>query len=201
MPDPIEVPARYDFASTLCYVAHRVMGDLEEELGELGVMLVWQPLDLTRLTGWRRGASLTGPLRDNALRVARELGVTVRMPTRWIDSREANAGALALAGTPSEPAWRERVFSAIHEEGRCPDEPGVLDALLRDLSLERGALCGPEALARLEKETELAREGQVTGVPAFVLDGWPLTGIQHTATMRSLFTRWVAKKRAGEAAS
>ncbi|MBW2418782.1 MAG: DsbA family protein [Deltaproteobacteria bacterium] len=191
----LEVPVLYDFASTLCYVAHRVMGNLEEELERLDLDLVWRPLDLGSITGWPRGVAMTNPARENTLRVARELGVAVRMPAHWIDSREANAIALALSGNAREPTWRERVFSAIHEEGRDLDEPGVLDSLARDLSLDLEGLRGPEALAALERETAQARLAQATGVPAFVLDGWPLTGIQLPDTMLDLFERWAEKKR------
>jgi predicted DsbA family dithiol-disulfide isomerase len=195
------IPVYYDFASSLCYVAHRVMGDLADDLRGLQLELVWRPLDLSSITGWKRGMAMTGPARENALRVARELGVAVRMPTRWLDSREANAISLALAGTPHEPAWRERVFSSIHEEGRWPDEPGVLAALARDLSLDLPGLLGPDTLAALERETARAKEMQVVGVPAFVLDGWPLTGIQQPDTMLTLLSRWVEKQRSRQAAS
>jgi predicted DsbA family dithiol-disulfide isomerase len=195
MPERLEVPVHYDFASTLCYVAHRVLDELADELAPLGLEFAWRPLDLTVITGWTRGSALTGPARENTLRVAREMKVAVRMPTRWIDSRQANAVALTLAGTPREPAWRERVFSALHEEGRDLEEPGVLDALARDLCFDLDGLLGPESLALLDRETARAQEAQVMGVPAFVLDGWPLTGIQHPATMRDLFIRWADKKR------
>jgi predicted DsbA family dithiol-disulfide isomerase len=197
MAERLEIPVYYDFASTLCYVAHRVMGELAKELDRLGLELAWRPLDLTVLTGWKRGLALTGPARENTLRVARELGVAVRMPARWMDSREAGAVALALAATPHEPAWRERVFSAIHEEGRGFAEPGELDALARDLRLDLNGLRGSEALAALEQESEEARHHQITGVPTFLLDGWPLTGIQQPATMLTLFTRWAEKKEGG----
>jgi len=194
MPERLEVPVHYDFASTLCYVAHRVLDELADELAPLGLEFAWRPLDLAAITGWTRGSTLTGPVRENTLRVAREMKVAVRMPARWIDSRQANAIALTLAGTPREPAWRERVFSALHEEGRDLEEPSVLDALARDLSFDLDGLVGPESLVLLERETARAQQAQVTGVPAFVLDGWPLTGIQQPATMRDLFERWVEKK-------
>ena len=36
---PIEIPAYYDFASTICYVTHRVMHRQAGDLSELGVVL------------------------------------------------------------------------------------------------------------------------------------------------------------------
>jgi len=199
--DRLSARVYYDFASSLCYVAHRVMERLAGDLEKLAIDLVWTPLDLTRITGWPRGAPVEGYRRENGLRVARDLGVRVRMPTRWIDSRAANAVALALAGTPHEPAWRERVFSAIHEEGRSlEDEPGALEPLARDLGLDIDALTGHSGFEALEAESERARAEQVTGVPTFMLGRWPVGGIQEESVMASLLGRWAAKRRRAEIA-
>ena len=191
----LRVPVVYDFASTLCYVAHRVMERMAGELAEIGIALDWLPVDLVRITGWTRGAVVEGPRRDNALRVAQDLGVSLKMPAVWIDSREVNAVSQALAGTDREPTWRERVFSAIYEEGRSPDEADFVDSLGRDLDLDARALCTPEQLAALDDATEKAQRAEVAGVPTFMLDRWPFGGIQEIATMRSLLGRWAAKKR------
>jgi predicted DsbA family dithiol-disulfide isomerase len=193
----LRVPVYYDFASSLCYVAHRVMERLAGPLDDLGIELAWTPLDLTGLAGFRRGAALEGPRRANVLRVAQELGVPVRIPACWMDSREANAVGLALAstGSPREPTWRERVFSSIQEEGRSLDESGAVARLAGDLGLELAELLSPERLDALERETARARDDQVTGVPTFMLDGWALGGIQEDATMLSLLGRWAARRR------
>lgn len=191
----LRVPVVYDFASTLCYVAHRVMQRMAGDLDELSLVLDWTPVDLARMTGWTRGAVVEGPRRDNALRVARDLGVTLRMPAIWVDSREVNAVALALAGHEREPTWRERVFSAIYEEGRIPDEGDFVESLGRELDLDARSLCGDAHIAALDDATRRAHEAEVTGVPTFMLDRWPFGGIQEIATMRSLLGRWAAKKR------
>jgi hypothetical protein len=39
----------YDFASTLCYVAHRLMQRMQGELDELGIRLDGSPVDLSFL--------------------------------------------------------------------------------------------------------------------------------------------------------
>jgi predicted DsbA family dithiol-disulfide isomerase len=191
----LHVRVYYDFASTLSYVALRVMERMAGEIEALAIDLEWTPLDLTHITGWPRGTEVGGPRRENALRVARELEVAVRMPARWMDSRRAGAAALALAGTPHEPAWRERVFSAVYQEGRPVDEPGALESWARDLGLELEALVDDARLAVLEDETERARAAEVTGVPTFMLDGWPFGGIQQEFTMRQILSRWAARKR------
>lgn len=193
----LRIPVHYDFASSLCYVAHRVMQRMAPELEALEIELEWTPVDLTRIAGWRRGDAIEGVRRDNALRVARELDVPVRMPSRWMDSRAAMAAALALEGTEREPTWRERVWSAVFEEGRLLDEPGELERLGRELDLDVPSLSDPRRLEALEVRTLEALEAEVTGVPAFVLNGWPLGGIQTEATMRSILARFAARKRRG----
>jgi len=192
------VAVHYDFASTLCYVAHRVMERMAPDLAAFEIDLVWSPLDLTELSHWRRGARLDGEGRDNALRVARELGVSVRIPAAWPDSRRALGVSLALAGDPPrEVAWRERVWSALHEEGRVLDAPGELESLAADLGLDLAALAPERRLEELSVRTELAREAGVFAIPAFMLGGWPIAGIQTDDTMRSLLGRWAARRAGG----
>jgi len=196
MMERLRVRVYYDFASTLCYVGYRVMARLQAELEELALDLEWTPLDLVGITGWPRGAPVEGPRRDNALRVARELDVPVRMPGRWMDSRRAGAVALALAGTPREAAWRERIFSGVFEQGRALDEPDSLAAFARDLALDLDAVDIAAGADALRERTQEAREAEVTGVPTFMLGPWPFGGIQEEATMRSLLGRWARKQRA-----
>lgn len=193
--DRLRVRVYYDFASTLCYVGYRVMGRLQSDLDALAIDLEWTPLDLVGITGWPRDAAVEGPRRDNALRVARELGVAVRMPARWMDSRRAAAVALALAGTPREAAWRERVFSGVFEEGRAVDGPQDVEAFARDLGLALDDLDLAAAGDALAERTREARGAEVTGVPTFMLGPWPFGGIQEEATMRSLLGRWARKQR------
>lgn len=185
----------YDFASTICYVGLRVMERLADDLEALALDLEWTPVDLVGLTGWPRGARVAGVRRENALRVARELGVAVRMPASWMDSRRAGAVALALAGTPREPAWRERVFAGVYQEGRSLDEPGVLEGFARDLGLDLEPLARPAALEGLAELTREARASEVSGVPTFMLGPWPFGGIQSEPTMRSILSRWAARQR------
>ncbi len=190
----LSIPVYYDFASTISYVAHRVMAGLAAEVDALGLDLEWRPIDMVVIAGWPRGVVVEGPRRENALRVARDLGVVARMPAYWIDSRPAACVARALAGTPREVAWRERVWSAVFEEGRDIGAEGELDRLAADLALDVDGLVDEAALGRLTSDTRAARAEEVTGVPTFHLD-FPLGGIQEPATMLNLFTRWAANKR------
>lgn len=189
------VVVHYDFASTLCYVAHRVMERMAPDLTAFEIELAWSPLDLTSLSGWRRGARQGGEGRDNALRVAHELGVAVRIPEAWPDSRRALGVSLALANDRArEAAWRERVWSALHEEGRVFDAPGELESLAKDLSLDIAALAPERRLEELALRTEVARDAGVFAIPTFMLGEWPIAGIQTEDTMRSLLGRWAARR-------
>jgi predicted DsbA family dithiol-disulfide isomerase len=196
MARPLVLPVHYDFASTICFVAHRVIERMRADLEALGIVLDWRPVDLVAITGWRRGIAVEGPRRDNALRVAQELDVAVRMPGVWLDSRPAHAAALALAGSAREPAWRERVWSAVFEEGRDIGAVGEIERLAADLMLEPADLGDIQDFGRLDATTEAAREAEVVGVPTFHV-GFPLGGIQEPETMRLLFQRWVERQARG----
>lgn len=191
MADRYPLPVYYDFASTLCYVAHRVLGRLAARIDDLGVDLEWRPLDLTEITGWRRGARVTGPGRENALRVAEELGVSALMPACWIDSRGAHAVALALrADAAKEAVWRERVWTAIFEEGRDIGEEGEVERLAAEIGVSVAGSSSDVYDATLR-----ARQAGVQGVPTFLIDQWPMGGIQDDHAMTAFFERYVRKRR------
>jgi len=192
---PLRVPVWYDPASTVCYVAHRVMERMAPDLDEVGVELAWRPLDLAALLHRRRGSPPSGAARANALRVARELRVPVRMPGAWIDSRPAMAVALCLDDPGAEAAWRERVFSAVFEEGRDPGRASELERLQRDLGLAVPEAARRRAGETLIRQTREAAHAMVSGVPTFVLGEWPFGGIQEDATMRHFLSRFVQRSR------
>ncbi len=193
----IELSVHYDFGSTLCYLAHRLMGEMADDLHELGLALRWSPVDLSQITGWPRGAEVPEVRRRNAARVAEELSLAVRVPRRWPDSRLAGASALWVedqAGRERASAWRERIWSAAFEEEREPWGAETLIGLARDLDL---ALDPEGVRARLEdltRRTQLAAANEVTGVPTFMLDAWPFGGIQSRQTMRATFQRWIQRR-------
>ena len=193
MAPPHVLHVHYDFASTICFVANRVLESMRADLDALCVVLDWRPIDLAAIAGWRRGIVVDGPRRENALRVAAELGVGVRMPAVWLDSRPAHVVALALAGSAREAAWRERVWSAVFEEGRDIGAEGEVERLAADLTLDPAALGDIHDFGHLDAVTEAAREAEVIGVPTFHV-GFPLGGIQEPDMMRLLFQRWVEKR-------
>lgn len=197
MSQRLRIPIYYDFASTLCYVAHRVLGRLAADFDSLGVELEWTPLDLAQLLGMHRGAAVDPRRRANAQRVARELVVDVAVPTHWMDSRLPLAAALTLPSDDRGTAWRERVWSEIYESRRNVDSVEAVERLGRELGLrfDRGALNAAEE--RVASLTETARHAMVTGVPTLMLGEWPFGGIQERDTMRAVIERFARRRRQG----
>ena len=105
-----------------------------------------------------------------------------------------HAVARSLAGTAREVAWRERVWTAIYEQGRDPGDATTVEALATDFALEIDEIVSNPDGDGLIAATEDARALGVTGVPTFMLDRWPFGGVQEEATLRSLFQRFVRKK-------
>lgn len=201
MTDRLRVPVHYDFASTICYVAHRATQRLAPRLEALGIELLWTPLDLSRLAGRARGVPVPALARENAERVAAELDVPTRVPTVWLDSRALHAAVLSAENAGRDPAaLRERVWCAVFEERTAPESPEAARALAREAEApvdEAGLLAG---LAELDSRTRAAAEAGVTGVPTFVLGGWPFGGIQDDASMERILARFAERARAGELA-
>ncbi len=196
-PAPLRVRLDYDFASSLCYVAHRAMQRLSAKLAELSVVLDWSPIDLTLISGWKRGTELDPERRANLLRVSSELRVPLLIPRVWIDSRRAHAVALCLAGA-QEQTWREMVWSSIYEAGRWPTDE-TLDDLAHELGLDLDPARVARAADELVARTRRAHAQEVTGVPNFMLGEWPFGGIQTDETMLSILGRFAARRRGGEA--
>ncbi|MBM4335838.1 MAG: hypothetical protein FJ108_07995 [Deltaproteobacteria bacterium] len=195
---PLRARVYYDFASTLCYVAHRVFADLEPDLAALGVELEWQPLDLSELLGWPRGVVVDEARLSNASRVAAEFGIAVRPLPVWPDSREALAAALALGRGPRGEAFRERVFAAAFEERVDLDAPGVVARCARDLGLAFDARELEDACATLELGARRASEEGVTGLPTIMLDTFPFPGVQSRQTTLLVLERWARRSRAAK---
>lgn len=193
----LRVPVYYDFASTICYVAHRVMARLTPALEELQIDLIWSPVDLARLSRYQRGGTMSEASRANAARIAQELSVPVRIPSLWLDSRPLNSAAIAADALGSGEVWRERVWMTLFEEGRLLEDVEGVAALARQAEIPIGPQAIGEAQGELETRTSLAAQEMVTGVPTFMLGQWPFAGIQQPDTMRMVLERFASRARAG----
>ena len=201
---PVHIPVHYDFASTLCYVTHRVMERIAHRLEpetetDPPVVFHWTPLDLAGLLNWNRGGVVPEDRRANVLRVAEELDVPVRVSPVWLDSRIANAAAIVLEERDEsgqlEAAWRERTYTAIFEEGRPCGDPDEVKSWARDLGVSLADTEIEAGEEELERRTVEAAGAQVTGVPTFMLSHWPMGGIQDDDTMVSLIRRFAKRAR------
>ena len=134
--ETVTVRVYYDFASTLCYVAHRVMCRIEHEIGELGVELEWRPIDLTMAAPWDRGDSFRPDIRAAVRNTGLTLGIDVEMPDPWLDSRPASQVALCLRTPADEARWRRAVFDTFFDR-KTPRLTPDLERLARDLTGSR----------------------------------------------------------------
>jgi predicted DsbA family dithiol-disulfide isomerase len=198
-PATLRVRVHYDFASSLCYVTHRVMQRMDAVLAELGIALAWTPLDLARLVGpYQAGAEIPDERRENARRVASDLGVALDVPRIWPDSSALNAAACCAERAGRGVTWRERAFTALFEEHKLALGDEDVLALAREIALPLDERDLARGRRELEVKTELAREEQVTGVPTFMLGTWPFGGIQSEDTMKHVLERYARKLRSGE---
>ncbi len=191
------VPIYYDYASSLCYVAKKVMEQLE---GQLEVELLWKGVQISRRhPGWKNGEMIGDEAKGKIFRVAHETSVPLRVPERWLNSAYALAGAEFAREQGQSPEYHDAVFAAVFEEGL---DIGDLPTLLN--VAERVGLSGDRLEQAFKTETFTARikanEAEaatfgVVGYPTFMLGAFPLIGIQPAETMRLLIQRYIDKVR------
>jgi len=201
---PLEVFVYYDFASSLSYVAQRVLARIDEQLEAERVDLRWKAIDLTGVGNFQRGRLLDPARRQSLLRVAAALDVDLDPPARWPDSRLAGEVAVILdarvdRGLDStvEREWREAAFAAYYEER------ADIETLLRDFERHASFPIGDAAdLAvgrRLAAATRSAVAAGVEGAPTLMLDVFPLCGIHDEETMLGMIRRYARRRRRLEA--
>lgn len=201
---PLEVFVYYDFASSLSYVAHRVLARIEEPLAEERVGLRWKAIDLTGIGSFQRDRLLDPARRQSLMRVASALHVDLDPPARWPDSRLAGEVAVVLDGevdrglAPThERQWREAAFAAYYE---CEID---IEDLLRDFErrvpFPIGTAADLAAGGRLAEATRSAVAAGVEGVPTLMLDVFPLCGIHDEETMLGMIRRYARRRRRLEA--
>jgi predicted DsbA family dithiol-disulfide isomerase len=193
----VVVPIYYDYASSLCYVAKKVMEQLE---GQLEIELLWKGVQISRRhPGWKNGEMIGDEARGKIFRVARETGVTLRVPERWLDSAYALEGAEFARAQRKFAAYHDAVFAAVFEEGEdIGDLPTLLVIAERSglpvADMEQALQTGTFTERVKEMEAEAVTFG-VAGYPTFMLGAFPLIGIQPAETMRLLIQRYIDQTR------
>jgi predicted DsbA family dithiol-disulfide isomerase len=196
--EKVIIPIYFDYASALCYVAWRIVGELE---GELGFAALWKgvPISLRNYRS-RPGQPLGGLERGKIRNVAAETGIAVEPPARWLDSQPALQGSDLAREAGVFSAYHDTVFRAAFERHA---DIGALDVLcaiaaragleparFRD-ALERGAMA-----SRVAENKREADRFSALGYPTFILGNFPLIGIQPKETMRMLLGRFLERRAA-----
>lgn len=192
------IPIYFDYASTLCYVAWRIVSELERELG---FAALWKGVPIALRNYRARPGLPLGKLEHSKIRnIAAETGIAVEPPARWLDSQPALQGSELARAAGAFAAYHEAMFRAAFEERA---DIGGLDVLcaaaarvgldagrFRD-ALERGAMA--ERIAENKREAD---RFSALGYPTFILGDFPLTGIQPIETMRMVLGRFLERRAA-----
>jgi predicted DsbA family dithiol-disulfide isomerase len=194
----IVIPIYFDYASSLCYVAWRIVGQLERELG---FTALWKGVPIALRNYRTRPGLPLGPLELETIRnVAAETGIAVEPPALWLDSDKALQGSELAREAGAFAEYHDAVFRAAFEQrvdigdiellSAIAARAGMKPAHFRD-EIERGRMATRIAANKAEADSFSA-----LGYPSFILGDFPLTGIQPIETMRSLLVRFIQRRAA-----
>lgn len=194
----VVVPIYFDYASTLCYVAWRIVSELERELD---FTALWKGVPIRlRDRRSRPGGTLGNLERQKILTVIAETGVPVTPPENWIDSDAALQGSELAREAGAFERYHARVFRAAFEEQRDIAQLDVLAAIAVDAGMVRERfiedVLSRRMSPRLDQHKNEADRFSALGYPTFILGDFPLTGIQPIATMRMLLRRYIEQRGA-----
>jgi predicted DsbA family dithiol-disulfide isomerase len=137
-----------------------------------------------RKAGWRMIESM-----------AAEAGIEMRPPSMLANSYLALAAQEFAIEHQRGDAFEERIFRAYFREQANIGDPAVVRELAGDVGLDAAAL--DEALAadryamRLKNTALVAHQRGVSGVPTFIIGGYPMVGAQSADVLRQLLQRAV----------
>jgi predicted DsbA family dithiol-disulfide isomerase len=192
----VVIPIYFDYASTLCYVAWRIVNELENELE---FTPLWKGVPIRWRDGHSRPGNALGPIeRMKVLNVIAETGVQVTPPDRWIDSNAALQGAELAREAQVFAAYHAGVFRAVFEDRIDIGDTNVLAEIAARAGLDGDDFLDGLRSRRMERriaehQAEADRFSAL-GYPAFILGDFPLIGIQPSATMRLLLRRFIEQR-------
>lgn len=195
----IRIPIFFDYASTLCYIAWRIVTPLEDELG---FEALWKGVPIaSRDHRAKPGRVLGERERQKVLSVAAETGIRVAPPASWIDSTLALQGSEFARDAGVFRAYHDAVFRAAFDDGTDISDRRVLETIADRAGIDQGkfsdALDSGAMAERIEQHKREADEFSALGYPTFMLGDFPMIGIQPIESMRMLLGRFL-QKRAGE---
>src|SRR5271163_1264339 len=187
----LRIPIYFDYASTLCYIAWRIVTPLENELG---FEALWKGVPIAaRDFRATPGRVLGERERQKVLFVAAETGVRVAPPSSWIDSTLALQGSEIARDAGVFSAYHDAVFRAAFDEGSDIADRGVLEAIAERAEF-RAALDREAIAGRIAENKREADEFSALGYPTFILGDFPMIGIQPIESMRLLLGRFIRQR-------
>jgi len=200
--EKVIIPVYFDYASTLCYIAWRIVGQLE---GELAFEALWKGVPISIRDFKAKSGRELGPReRAKVLSVAAETGIDVTPPPKWLDSDAALQGAELAREAGVFRTYHDAVFRAAFEDRADIGEIELLADIAARTGMDRAGfladLASERMVSRLSDNKREADMFSALGYPSFLLGDFTLTGIQPAETMRMLFTRYL-NKRASELAN
>lgn len=192
------IPIYFDYASTLCYIAWKIVSELESELG---FEALWKgvPISLRDFKA-RAGRDIGSREYQKVIMTAAETGIQVTPPKSWINSDDALMGAELAREASVFPRYHAAVFRGAFEGGVDISRREVIADIAADLGMDRARFLADlqsERMApRLSENKREADNLSALGYPTFVLGEFPLTGIQPIETMRLLFARYIRQRAA-----
>lgn len=187
----VTIPIYFDYASTLCYIAWRIVNELK---GELEFDPLWKgvPISLRDFNA-KSGRGLSPRERDKVMMVAAETGIPVVPPEQWLNSDAALQGAELAREAAAFDAYHDAVFRAAFEERLDIADRVLLGDLAATAGMDRGRFLADldsRRMADLIARNKLeADQFSALGYPTFMLGEFPLIGIQPIDTMRMLLRR------------
>jgi predicted DsbA family dithiol-disulfide isomerase len=194
----IVIPIYFDYASTLCYIAWRIVGQLE---CELDFTALWKGVPIALRNYRTRPGMPLGPLELVKIRnVTAETGVAVDPPARWLDSGKALQGSELAREAGAFAPYHDAVFRAAFEHRADIGDLDVLSAIATRAGLEparfRDEVERGRMAALLAANKNEADRFSALGYPSFILGDFPLTGIQPIESMRMLLARFIERRAA-----
>lgn len=190
------IPIYFDYASTLCYVAWRIVSVLETELD---FVPLWKGVPIRLRNGSARpGAPLGTIERMKIMTALAETGIVVQPPEQWIDSAAALEGAELAYEAGRLPAYHQRVFCEAFESRADIAKTDCLARIAEDCGLDsarfRVDLEEHRMAPRIAANKAEADRISAVGYPAFILGDFPLIGIQPIDSMRLLLGRFISQR-------
>jgi predicted DsbA family dithiol-disulfide isomerase len=192
------IPIYFDYASTLCYVAWRIVSQLERELE---FVALWKGVPIALRNYRARPGLPLGAIELVKIRnVVAETGIAVEPPARWLDSDKALQGSELARDGGAFAAYHEAVFRAAFEARADIGNLEQLSALAAAAGLDqarfRDEIGRGRMATRIAAHQAEADRFSALGYPSFILGDFPLTGIQPIESMRLLLARFIERRAA-----